>query len=168
MEKKKIEIFKPQILARVPRRRFKLTDIFVFVVLLVVIVALAITLFGKLNLKHEVSSARAVSDRVISDIGKQNARGASALGDSQFQARHSEMQLKQLFTSTAQIAKGNPSVDRQIVSNGKNLQMVNIIYKYSSKPPYFIRITVDKTSTSHKWELVGISGNSSEAALIVK
>lgn len=162
------ESTEPQLPSSQRRRRFKLLDVLIFLIVVGVIAALGITLMGKLHLKHEVSDARLVSDRIVRDISTENAADARSLGDASFQAVHSTAQLKSVFISAKEVAKGHAVVDRQTVSNAKDLQVVNIIYVYPSKPPYYIRVAVAKTHSNAKWQLVGITGNSSEARLIIK
>lgn len=163
------EIIQPGVLKTPkPKRKFKVTDIVIFLVLVVVIIALLVTLLGKLRLKHEVSSARVVSDRLISDISKKDTNNARGLGDAKFQAKNSNAQLAALFDSIVTTAPGKPKVDRQIVSNANHTKGVYVIYKYGNKTPYYIRVAVSRTDRANKWQLVGISGDSSETALIVK
>ena len=146
--------------------RFRLIDFIVFAVIAVVIVVLSLTLIGKLRLKSEVSGAQVVADRVISDISKQNGAEARSLGDKKFQNLNSTTKLNSIFKSASQLAKGQPTVVRKTVDNTKQAQNVYFIYKYGDKSPYYIRINTSKLDGSDKWQLVGISGNASQAALL--
>ena len=148
------------------KKRFGVFDILIFLGIAAVIVVLLVTIFSKLSLKHEVSSARVIADRTISDISKQNGADARTLGDKKFQASNSAAKLKAVFTSASAFAKGTPTIVRQTVANTKQAQNVIFIYKYGSKTPYYFRITTSKPAGSGTWQLVGIGGNSSEAALL--
>lgn len=143
-------------------------DVLLAMVLIAVIIALTVTLISRLRLKHEVAAARSVTDRVVQDITRTDASDAWHLGDSRFQTKHSETQLKALFSSVNQIATGTPTAERQIVANSTPVDTVYIIYKYPGKTPYYIRVAVGRTAGSQPWRLTGISGDTDEASLIIK
>lgn len=143
-------------------------DVLLFVILIAVIIALAVTLISRLRLKHEVAAARSVTDRLVQDISRADASDAWHLGDTGFRAKHSETELKALFTSIDQIAKGTPTAERQIVANSAPVDTVYIVYGYPSKTPYYIRIAASRTAGSQQWHLTGISGDTDEASLIIK
>lgn len=161
------EVFEPQTFHDKKHRQFTVIDGVIFIVVLGVIIVLVVTIMNKLSLKHEVSAAQRVTNHLISDVARQDAADAHKLGDPKFQAAHSTKQLAQIFSSVTDISKNPTTIDRSIVSNTKQAQTVYVIYKYSSKTPYFIRVTASKLSNSSTWQLTGISGNNTEAPLIV-
>jgi len=144
------------------------TDVVIFAVMAVIIVVLAITLTSKLQLKHDVSNARVVSDKVIADIGKRDGTAVRSLGDKKFQALYTADQLTTQFKNIAIVTGGKATVDKQIVSHGKTGKTVFIVYKYPpkiAKQPYFISVSVspDKNGT---WQLTHIGGSADENAAL--
>lgn len=152
-------------LPRRPRRGLKLIDIVMVVVTVAIIVFLSIILIGKLRLKHEVSTARVVSDRVLHDIVSVNAKDARSLGDQKFQADHSAAELQDLFKNASTYARGTPDLERQMVNNGDTGQAVTFVYRYGSSKPYYFQIEVDKPAHANNWQLAGISGGNSVTGL---
>jgi len=149
-----------------PKRRIKLSEILLLVVLLALCIFLLKMLMDQLSLRHEVQAAKTVSNRVIDDIAKQNAADARNLGDSGFQKAHSVTQLTSLFKQAAQVTHGKPLVVKQIINNDKYGQAVGIIYRYPDKPVYYVRIVVTKPKSASNWHMTSISGNNSEQALL--
>lgn len=152
-------------LPRQARRGLKLIDIIMAVVIVAVIVFLSVILIGKLRLKHEVSTARVVADRVLHDIISANAKDARSLGDQKFQADHSTAELQDLFKNASTYAKGSPDLERQLVNNGSAGQTVTFVYHYGSSKPYYFQIKVDKPAHANSWQLTGISGGNTVTGL---
>jgi hypothetical protein len=149
------------------RRGLRVIDIVAATVILAVIVVLCMTLVSKLQLKHEVSTARVVADRTLHDIVSVNAKDARSLGDAQFQVAHSTTQLQNLFKNASVYAKGSPELERQIVDNGSAGQAVTFVYRYGQAKPYYFQIIVSKSDQTNGWRLTGISGSSTVTALDV-
>ncbi|HSX05591.1 MAG TPA: hypothetical protein VLF69_03940 [Candidatus Saccharimonadales bacterium] len=165
------EVVEPGVLKHnTPKRKLKVraSDLITFGIITVVIVILALTLMSKLQLKHNVTSARAVSDKVIADIAKRDGAAVRALGSAEFQRAYSSNTLTQGFNAIKVVTPGHAVVDRQIVDHGKNT-VVYIVYKYPphlAKQPYFIRVAV--TNLNGKWLLTNVAGSASESSLLVQ
>jgi len=149
-----------------PKRRIKLSEILLLIVLLALCIFLVKMLADQLSLHHETQAAKTVSNRVIDDIAKQNAADARSLGDSGFQKAHSAAQLTALFKQAALITHGKPMIVKQLVNNDKYGQAVGVIYRYPDKPVYYVRIVVTKPKGATTWHMTSISGNASEASLL--
>jgi len=149
-------------------RRLKASDIIIFGVILVVIVVLVATIIGRLSLKHEVSAAQAVSDKVISRIAHDDAAGVRALADQKFQHDHSATELAPLLKPISQIyGQTTPTIDQQIVANTKKAQNVVFVYKYNRlKLPFYVRVTISKPKGNNAWQLVNFGGNADETTLL--
>lgn len=147
-------------------RRLKPFDVIFIVVVVALCVVLLRILLGQLSLRNEVSGAKVITNRVASDIRKVDATDVYKLAGSKFQADHSTAQLQSLFKSVNQYATGTPVIVKQTVANSNASDNVAIIYKYAPSKPYYIRITVSKPKNVSTWQLVGLSGNDSEAALL--
>ena len=149
-----------------PRRRFRLTEVLLLILLLAIGVFLGKMLLEQLHINNEVHAAKTVSNRVIQDIKKQDAADARKLGDAGFQKAHSETEMTALFKQAAKVTHGNPVIDKQIVNNDKYGQAVGIIYRYPGKPVYYVRIVVTKPKGANSWHMTSISGNTTEAPLL--
>ena len=149
------------------RRGLRVIDIVAATVILAVIVVLCMTLVSKLQLKHEVNTARVVADRTLHDIVRVDAKDARELGDTKFQAAHSTAQLQNLFKNASVYAKGSPELERQIVDNASSGQAVTFVYRYGKDKPYYFQIIVSKSDQTDGWRLTGISGGSTVTALDV-
>lgn len=158
-----------------PARKLKISDIVIFAVLTGVIILLAVTLIGKLNLKHEVAQAKTVADKVVSDMAKQNTAGIRALGDKKFQADHTATELSTALTFkttppitfAAMYGDSKPTVAERIVANNSRGQHVVIIYRYDKlKVPFFVRIDTIKTPGAGAWHLQALSASQDEASLL--
>lgn len=147
-------------------RQFKLLDIVLFVVIGVVIVVLALTLIGKLRLRNEVAGAKTVADKVVAYIPKQQAADIRKLGSSNFQKAFSEQTLASALTGVHSKTTGQPTIEKQIVSNDTKAQNVVFVYKYGGKTPYYFRITVSKPAGDSTWKLIGLSGNDKLSELV--
>ena len=148
------------------KRGVKLTDIIIGVVFVIICGFLLSALLHQLSLKHEVTAAKTVSNRVITDISKDDAADARSLGRASFQKAHSNSQLSALFKQIPNYAKGTPAVDRQTVTNDKSGQAVAIIYKYPKSPVFYIRVIIIKPTGATKWQLATITGNTTEKPLL--
>jgi hypothetical protein len=164
------EIIKPGILDHKPKRKLNIgvSDIIIFSIMLIIIVALAITLVSKLQLKHDVSNARTISDKVITDIAKRDGSALRRLGDAKFQSMYTADQLTKQLNSIKLVTDGTATVDKQIVSHGKSGKTVFIVYKYPpklAKQPYFISVSVspDKNDV---WHLTHLGGSANESTAI--
>lgn len=164
------ETIEPRVLETVPGRKLKLkmSDIIIFAAILVVIALLVATIVNRLNLKHEVSGARTVSDMVISKMAKQDASGIRALADKKFQSDHSSAELAPLLKPIAEIyGKTTPVIDQQIVSNNDKAQNVTFVYRYDRlKIPFYVRIGTTKPKNSSTWYLVNLGGSPDETKLL--
>ena len=150
------------------RRRIKLTDILFILGFVAVIAVLSLMLVRQLSLKHEVADAKVVANRVITDVQKQRASDALDLGDKTFQENHSPQELQSLFKAAQLYVSGSATVSKQVVTNSKKNDVVSIIYKFHTKKPYYLRVTVGKINGTDKWYLIGLGGNASEATLLKK
>lgn len=159
------------------RKKIKLFDIVALALVVIVIVVLAMTLIGKLTLKHEVSQAKAVSDKVVLALAKQDTTAIRSLGDASFQKKNSASSLNTALTfqptdSTSAVTFGNlygdskPTIAHEIVGNNSRGKHVAMIYRYDKfKVPFFVRVNVG-TSGNSSWALQGLSASSNEAAMI--
>jgi hypothetical protein len=148
-------------------RRFKLLDVIITVIIVAIIVALAVTLMKQLSLKHEAAAARAVTDAMISDIQEQDAKHARSLGDRVFQQQNSVTSLAAQFKQVdAYTGKATAVSDRTTVTNDKSGQAVSVIYKYSGKKPFYIRVIVTKPKGAGSWQVVDLAGNVKESPLL--
>jgi|GEM_PF-6372748 len=148
-----------------PRRKLKISDIFIFVLLVIVAVVLISVLTKQLSLKHEVSSARDATNGFLTDIRKQDATTAFKFGDSAFQAKYTEKELANLFTSLHTLIRPNPIIIKQTADNGTANQVVSIYYQFPDKPTYYFAVTVIRPNGTTKWELLNFSGSPTQADL---
>lgn len=147
--------------------RFKLLDVIVTVVIVLIIGALAYTLLSQLRLKHEVAAARAVSDQMITAIHNTDASSARKLGDKTFQQQNSTTSLTAQFEAVdTYTAKATAVSDKTTVTNENGVQAVSVVYKYSSKKPFYVRVIVTKPKGASSWHVVDISGNIKESPLL--
>jgi hypothetical protein len=165
------EIVEPGVLDHKPRRKLKIktSDIIIFAVMAVVIGVLAVTLIGKLQLKHDVASAHTVTDKVITDIAKRDGAAARKLGSPKFQSSYSAEQLTTQFKNIEIVTGGKATVDHETLSKGKTGRTVFIIYKYPphlANQSYFVRVAASPNDKG-KWQLTNISGTADEASLRV-
>lgn len=144
----------------------KIFDIAVIVIIVLICGILLRTLLNQLSLKHEVSSARTVSDLIVNDIRKQNGQDVRAHGDKTFQAQNTAANLTAQFKAAAKLTATTPAIDRQTVTNDKNQQAVSVIYKFPNKQPFYIRIIVVKPKGSDKFQIVNLKGDTRESTLI--
>lgn len=160
-----VETHEPRVLtdATPARRRFKLkiSDLIIFGVLIVAIIGLSYFIITKLQLKHDVQSARVISDKVVADIAKRDGAAARKLGNAKFQSTYSDATLTSQFKAIELVTRARPSVAGQTVSHGKSGKTVLILYKYPAKlanTPYYVQVSVSEQSG--KWALTNISGGS--------
>jgi hypothetical protein len=175
-----VEIHGPGVLETPTRKRrlaVRPLDVIVIAVITIVVIALVIFIIGRLSLKHEVSQAKTVSDKVIAALATQNTGTIRSLGDKKFQAKNSAASLSSALTFHPENSKpitfaqmygdSTPTVDRQIVANNKTGQHVAIIYRYDKlKVPFFVRIETAKMLGSNIWTLQSLSASSNEAGLL--
>jgi len=148
-----------------PRRKLKIGDILIFVVLAIVVIVLVTVLMKQLSLKHEVSSARGATNSFLADIRKQDATTAFKFGDSAFRAKYTEKELANLFTSLHTLIRPNPTIIKQTADNGTANQVVSIYYKFTDKPTYYFAVTVIRPNGTTKWQLLNFSGSPTQADL---
>lgn len=146
-------------------RRIRVTDILLVVIFVAICGVLIRTMWSQMSLKHEVTSAQVVSDKVVEDIAKQDASAAHDLGSADFKTHHPASQLTGLFQNAQPYIKGTRSVDKRTISNQSHNQTVYVVYRYGGSKPYFIRIAVTKPAGEPAWQLNGISGNPDESQL---
>jgi len=163
------EIVEPGVLQTAkPKRklRLKITDVIAFAVILAVIAVLVVTLHSKLQLKHDVSGAKVVSDKVIADIYRRDGMAVRSLGSSSFKSNYSAQQLTAQFKAIKVATSQMPKLDRQMVASGNKGRHVYFIYKYSTfKVPYYIRTAL--AQKNGVWQLITISGSVDESKLII-
>jgi hypothetical protein len=145
------------------RHRISVVDAVIAVFILIFVLFLAKSLLDQLSLRHEVSSAKTVTNSVITDFKNQDAAGALKLGDATFKAEHTQAQLQNLFKTTNPYLVGPPTVVKQTVANGATASGVGIVYKYGSQHPFYVQVIVRKTKQGNVWQLYSVSGNASEA-----
>jgi len=146
--------------------RAHIWDLLIGIVLVVVILGLADLLVSKLSVKHEVSSARVVSDKVILDMQKQDATDAYKLGGKKFQQSLSAAQLAKQFDTIKSVTSSRPSVDNQtLYKDHVNGDIVFVIYKFPAQVPFYIRLGIIKESG--QWKLTSVKGSVTESELIV-
>lgn len=159
-------------------RRFKVkvSDIIIFAVIAAVIVGMTIFIVHRLSLKHEVSQAQPVADKVVTALSKQDTQSLRMLGDKSFQAKNSAESLNAHLTATntdgkpitfAQLyGKSKPVLDTQIVANNTRGQHVVFVYKYTRlKAPLYVRIDTVEPSHQSKWYLQALTVGTDEAAM---
>jgi ABC-type Fe3+ transport system substrate-binding protein len=147
------------------KRRLKLTDALIILVFIVIIAFLAVTLAKQLALRHEASSARTTSDKLITAMQAQDGARARQLGDASFQAQHSPAQLAGLFKQSKPYTAGTPTVVKQTVNNGKVAHVVSTYYKFNAKKPFYVRVTVVEPNGKTTWQVINFSGDTSLASL---
>jgi hypothetical protein len=148
-------------------RRFKTLDVIITVLIVVIIIVLAFTLLRQLSLKHEASAARAVTDQMITDIQKRDAAGARSLGDKVFQQQNSVKSLAAQFKDVDDYTGTASAVnDRTTITNDDAGQAVSVIYKYTGKKPFYIRVIVTKPKGASSWHVVDLRGNIKETPLL--
>jgi hypothetical protein len=165
------EVVQPGVLQEpAPKKlKVKVTDIITFGIIIVVIVVLAVTLAGKLRLKHDVSSAQTVSDKLITDISKRDGKAALSLGSTKFKQMYTSATLDQQFQAIELVTNKMPAIDRKIRSQSSNGTVVYLIYKYPphlAGQPYFIRAAITQ-SKDGTWQLTNIAGSADENNLLV-
>jgi hypothetical protein len=148
------------------KRRLRSTDGLILVVVVVIIGFLLHTLLSQISLKHEVSGATAVTDRMITDIQKQNGADARNLGDKSFQAKNNAADLSSLFKAVNSHTHGTAIRDHTTVTNDKSGQAVSAIYKYADKPAFYVRVIVTKPKGATTWHVVNLNGNTKETPLL--
>lgn len=159
-------------------RRLKVrpTDVIVFAIIIAIIASLSVFIINRLSLKHEVSQARNVADKVVADLAKQDTTGIRALGDKSFQAKNSAASLSTALTFHDQngtaikfadlYGDATPTVDQQIVANNSRGQHVAIIYRYDKlKVPFYVRVDISQAPGATAWTLQGLSASSDETSL---
>lgn len=160
-----------------PKRKLRVrwTDVVIFGVIVIVIIGMAVFIVNKLSLKHEVSQARVVTDKVVADMAKQNTAAIRSLGNKQFQTDHTAAELDSALTfKTSPPIKFSelygdtkPTVDQQIVANNARGKHVVIIYRYDKlKIPFFVRVDTIQTPGSNAWQLQALSANPDESKLL--
>jgi len=166
------EIIEPRVLQDIEPRRRKLwakwTDIIIFLVIIGVIIGLVVFIINKVTLKHDVTSAELVTNKVIADLGKRDGQAAYALGSSKFKSTYTATRLTQQFKAIELVTGGNPTVDQELHGSGPKGKTVVIIYKYPAhlaKLPYYVSVSVSEKSGS-PWELQSISGSANESQLL--
>lgn len=148
-------------------RRFKPLDVIITVVVAAIIIILAATLIKQLSLKHEASAARAVTDSMVSAIQKQDATAARKLGDQTFQQQNSVTSLAAQFKQVDTYAAHETAVsDRTTVTNTNAGQAVSVIYRYSGKKPFYVRVIVTKPKGASSWHVANLAGNIKESPLL--
>jgi uncharacterized protein YneF (UPF0154 family) len=148
------------------KRRLRVLDIAIAVVVVLIVGFLVHTLLTQLSLKHEVSGATAVTDQMITDIQKQNGTNAHTLGDSSFQKQNPASLLTAQFKAVNSHVHGSAVRDHTTVTNDKTGQAVSVIYKYADKPTFYIRVIVTKPKGASAWHVVNLNGNTKETALL--
>jgi hypothetical protein len=159
------ETHEPRVLApttkRTRRLKIKISDLVVFAVLIAAIIGLSYFIITKVQLKRDVTSARHISDQVITDIQKRDGAAARRLGNAKFQSTYSDSTLTSQFKAIELVTGSKPTIAGQTVGNGKSGKTVLILYKYPAKlasTPYYVQVAV--TQQSGKWLLTNISGGS--------
>jgi hypothetical protein len=162
------EIHEPGVLQTPKRRRsVKVSDIVIFSVLIIVIVALTVVLLNKLAVKHAVDSARPVSDKAIAAIEARDGAAARKLGDKEFQSKNSAADLTTLFKKEEIATLKKPTLDGTIVYHDDSGRIVFFIYKYTAlKVPFYVRTGI--TENAGQWHLTSLEGSMDESKFIAK
>jgi hypothetical protein len=162
------EIHEPGVLQTPkPKRKVKVSDIVIFGLLIIIIVALTVVLLNKLTIKHAVDSARPISDKAIAAIQARDGNAARKLGDKEFQSKNSAEDLTTLFKKEEIATLKKPTLDRTIVYHGDNGRIIFFIYKYTAlKVPFYVRTAV--TESSGQWHLTNLDGTIDESKLIIE
>ena len=152
---------KPKAKRRTP---IKPVELVISAVFIAVVAVLTITLVGKLALKRDTTNARAVSDKVIADIGRRDGAAIRSQGSPKFQSSYSAAELTQDFKNVEIATLKKPQLDRQIVVDTPSGRIVYFVYKYTAlKVPFYVRTAIQHQS-GH-WYLTAITGNVNETAL---
>jgi len=146
-------------------KRNKLIDILIGAALIILCLVLAKSLYDQLSLKHEVSAATAITNRVVSDIRKQNGADVRSLGDKTFQSQNSTANLTAQFKAASKLTGSTPVIERKTVTNSDSNQAVSILYKFP-KPVFYVRVIVVKTNGSDKFKLVNLKANTTAKPLL--
>jgi hypothetical protein len=146
------------------RRLIKPGELILSIVFVAVCAVLIAILLNKLRLRRDVSNARTVSDKVITDIRRRDGAGIRSLGSPKFQQTYSAAELTQDFKSVEIATLKTPTLDRQIVVDGSSGRVIYFVYKYTAlKVPFYVRTTIQHQS-GH-WYLTGVNGNIDETTL---
>jgi hypothetical protein len=146
------------------RRLIKPTELVVGAVFIAVCAVLVMTLMNKMTLHRDVTDARAVSDKTITDIQHRDGGAIRSLGSPGFQHRYTAAALTKQFKSVEIATLKTPQLDRQIVVDGSSGRTVYFVYKYTAlKVPFYVRTTIQHQS-GH-WYLTGVNGNIDETVL---
>ncbi len=164
--KEYMAVVEPKAVKPTRKRRFRLLDAAIAFAILAIIALLLHALLSQLSIKHEVSAATAVTDAMITDIQKQHATAAYALGDTLFQKQNSVKSLTAQFAEVASFAHGSATREHTTVTNDKSGQAVSVIYKYSQKPTLYIRVIAAKPAGATSWHVVNLNGNTKETPLL--
>jgi FtsZ-interacting cell division protein ZipA len=144
----------------------RLLDVVITVVIILIIALLLHALLSQLALKREVSQARTVADKVVTDVRNKKGADARSLGDKTFQAQNSATNLTAQFEAASKMTTGAPVVDKQTVTNSKDQQAVSVIYKFPGKQAFYLRVIVVKPNGTDKFQLVNLNGNTTEKPLL--
>jgi hypothetical protein len=146
------------------RKLIRPGELIIGALFIAVVAVLLITLINKLTLKHDVSNARTVSDKVIADIQKRDGAAIHSLGSPNFQRTYSATSLTQDFKSVEIATLKAPALDHQIAIDTPSGRDVYFIYKYTAlKVPFYVRTGI--AHRSGHWYLVSIDGNIDESQL---
>ena len=157
----------PPVPTRAPRpRRVTQSELILLIIALIAIVVLVKMLFGFVSLKHEVDTAKTLTNHVASDVRSKNAADAFSLGDPTFKSKNTKAQLQLIFQSVDKAIAGTSSIVHQAVTNSKGVKSVSIIYKFEGRQPYFVRISVSKQDGAKNWQLIGLAGDKDESKLL--
>ena len=146
------------------RKLIKPSELVVGAVFIAVCAVLLMTLLNKLTLRRDVSNARSVSDKTITDIQHRDGAAIRSLGSPSFQHLYSATALTQQFKSVEVATLKAPRLNRQIVVDTSSGRTVYFVYEYTAlKVPFYVRTTI-KQQSGH-WYLTGVNGNLDENAL---
>jgi hypothetical protein len=146
------------------RQLIKPGELIVGIVFIAVCALLIVMLVNKLVLKHDVTNAETVANKVVLDIQHNDGTSAYALGSPKFKKTITASNLADQFKAIAVTTRKAPTLDRRIVVDGSSGRAVYFVYKYTTlKVPFYIRIGVQHQSAH--WYLVAVTGNVNESAL---
>lgn len=148
-------------------RRFRPLPTLIGAVILSVIIILALLVWQRIHVQHDIVAARTVTDAMLIDVQEQDAYAARALGDEKFQQTNSVAALASQFKQIHSYTNGASATSyRSVVRSTSSGKAVSVFYRYSSTKPYYIRLTAVKHSGYSSWKIVNLLGANNENKLL--
>lgn len=141
------------------RHTLKMGNALVAVVGIILLALLASSVMHTISLHRSFASARAVSDQVVTAIGKRDGNAARKLGNTKFQSMYTSKQLHTQFVAIEPVTSFSRSFYQQKLVTDKT-KVALMYYKYPTKDlAYYIRVAVTQNAKTGAWQLTDITGN---------